>query len=172
MKVIVTGMIGTFPLGGVACDYCQYAVGLERLGLEVYYLAMNHYVGIDAFLEASSVWFVGQVQNAVGELAVPLGFKRSKRAQNCSSKMRSLAVHYVVFPKTAAIAAIKPVIIHKTAVIKVASTVAALAKTSSMAKSIPTINSSRVASRVAMSPLGLRAVSNSLYVFKASLNAS
>jgi len=38
VKAIVTGMIGTFPLGGVAWDYCQYAVGLERLGLEVYYL--------------------------------------------------------------------------------------------------------------------------------------
>jgi hypothetical protein len=38
MKAIVTGMIGTFPLGGVAWDYCQYAVGLERLGFEVYYL--------------------------------------------------------------------------------------------------------------------------------------
>jgi hypothetical protein len=37
---------------------------------------------------------------------------------------------------------------------------------------IPAINSSRVASRLAMSPLGLRAVSNSFYVFKASLNAS
>jgi hypothetical protein len=38
MKAVVTGMIGTFPLGGVAWDYCQYAVGLERLGFEVYYL--------------------------------------------------------------------------------------------------------------------------------------
>jgi hypothetical protein len=38
VKAIVTGMMGTFPLGGVAWDYCQYAVGLERLGLEVYYL--------------------------------------------------------------------------------------------------------------------------------------
>ena len=31
-------MIGTFPLRGVAWDYCKYAVGLEQLGLEVYYL--------------------------------------------------------------------------------------------------------------------------------------
>jgi hypothetical protein len=38
LKAIVTGMIGTFPLGGVAWDYCQYAVGFERLGFEVYYL--------------------------------------------------------------------------------------------------------------------------------------
>jgi hypothetical protein len=46
MKVIVTEMIGTFPLGGVAWDYCQYAVGLERLGLEVYYLEDS---GVDTY---------------------------------------------------------------------------------------------------------------------------
>jgi hypothetical protein len=38
MKAIVTGMIGTFPMGGVAWDYCQYAASLEALGFEVYYL--------------------------------------------------------------------------------------------------------------------------------------
>jgi hypothetical protein len=38
MKAVVTGMIGTFPVGGVAWDYGQYALGLERLGFEVYYL--------------------------------------------------------------------------------------------------------------------------------------
>jgi hypothetical protein len=38
MKAIVTGMIATYPMGGVAWDYCQYAAGFERLGLEVYYL--------------------------------------------------------------------------------------------------------------------------------------
>ena len=38
MRAIVTGMIGTFPVGGVAWDYGQYLLGLERLGFEVYYL--------------------------------------------------------------------------------------------------------------------------------------
>jgi len=38
MKAIVAGMIATFPLGGVAWDYGQYALGLEKLGFEVYYL--------------------------------------------------------------------------------------------------------------------------------------
>jgi len=38
MKAIVTGMIVTSPVGGVAWDYGQYALGLERLGFEVYYL--------------------------------------------------------------------------------------------------------------------------------------
>lgn len=37
-KAIVTGMIATFPVGGVAWDYGQYALGLEQLGFEVYYL--------------------------------------------------------------------------------------------------------------------------------------
>jgi hypothetical protein len=31
-------MIATYPVGGVAWDYGQYALGLERLGWEVYYL--------------------------------------------------------------------------------------------------------------------------------------
>ena len=38
MKAIVTGMIATYPLGGVAWDYGQYAVGLEQLGMDVFYL--------------------------------------------------------------------------------------------------------------------------------------
>ena len=35
---IVTGMIATYPVGGVVWDYAQYALGLERLGWDVYYL--------------------------------------------------------------------------------------------------------------------------------------
>src|SRR5688500_1779328 len=31
-------MIATYPVGGVAWDYGQYALGLERLGFDVYYL--------------------------------------------------------------------------------------------------------------------------------------
>lgn len=38
MRAIVTGMIATYPVGGVAWDYGQYALGLERLGFEVTYL--------------------------------------------------------------------------------------------------------------------------------------
>ena len=38
MKAIVTGMIATYPVGGVAWDYGQYALGLERFGWDVYYL--------------------------------------------------------------------------------------------------------------------------------------
>ncbi len=38
MRAIVTGMIATYGLGGVAWDYGQYALALERLGFEVFYL--------------------------------------------------------------------------------------------------------------------------------------
>jgi hypothetical protein len=38
MTAVVTGMIATYPVGGVAWDYGQYALGLERLGFDVYYL--------------------------------------------------------------------------------------------------------------------------------------
>lgn len=35
---VVTGMIASYPVGGVAWDYGQYALGLERLGIDVVYL--------------------------------------------------------------------------------------------------------------------------------------
>src|SRR5439155_22880459 len=38
MRAVVTGMIGSYPVGGVLWDYGQYALGLERLGFEVFYL--------------------------------------------------------------------------------------------------------------------------------------
>jgi len=37
-KAVVTGMIGTYAVGGVVWDYGQYLLGLEELGYEVYYL--------------------------------------------------------------------------------------------------------------------------------------
>jgi hypothetical protein len=38
MRAVVTGMVATYPIGGVVWDYLQYALGLERLGWEVFYL--------------------------------------------------------------------------------------------------------------------------------------
>ena len=37
MRAVVTGMIGTYPVGGV-WDYGQEALGRERTGWEVYFL--------------------------------------------------------------------------------------------------------------------------------------
>jgi hypothetical protein len=38
MIAVVTGMIASYGVGGVVWDYGQYAVGLERLGFDVFYL--------------------------------------------------------------------------------------------------------------------------------------
>jgi len=38
MRIVTSGLIATYPLGGVAWDYAQYAAGLRRLGHEVLYL--------------------------------------------------------------------------------------------------------------------------------------
>lgn len=37
LRIIVGGMVGQFPLGGVAWDYFHYVLGLSELGHEVYY---------------------------------------------------------------------------------------------------------------------------------------
>ena len=37
LRIIVTGLVAQYPVGGVAWDYLQYVVGLARLGHEVYY---------------------------------------------------------------------------------------------------------------------------------------
>lgn len=38
MRIVVTGLIATYPLGGVSWDYVQYIKGFRLLGHEVYYL--------------------------------------------------------------------------------------------------------------------------------------
>ena len=38
MRVVVTGLVATYPVGGVAWDYLQYVVGFRRLGCDVLYL--------------------------------------------------------------------------------------------------------------------------------------
>lgn len=38
LRIIVTGLIAQYPLGGVTWDYIQYVLGLQRLGHDVYYL--------------------------------------------------------------------------------------------------------------------------------------
>lgn len=38
LRIIVTGLIAQYPLGGVTWDYLQYLLGLARLGHDVYYL--------------------------------------------------------------------------------------------------------------------------------------
>ncbi len=38
MRVVVTGLVATYPVGGVAWDYLQYVQGFHALGCDVYYL--------------------------------------------------------------------------------------------------------------------------------------
>jgi hypothetical protein len=38
MKIVVTGLIATYPLGGVGWDYLAYVSGFRRLGHDVFYL--------------------------------------------------------------------------------------------------------------------------------------
>ena len=38
MRILVSGLIGTYPLGGVAWDYLQFVSGFVALGCEVTYL--------------------------------------------------------------------------------------------------------------------------------------
>jgi hypothetical protein len=37
LRIVVTGLIAQYPLGGVTWDYLQYVLGLARLGHDVYY---------------------------------------------------------------------------------------------------------------------------------------
>lgn len=38
LRIVVSGLIAQYPLGGVTWDYLQYVLGLGRLGHDVYYL--------------------------------------------------------------------------------------------------------------------------------------
>jgi hypothetical protein len=37
LRIVVTGLVGAYPVGGVAWDYLQYPIGLARLGHDVVY---------------------------------------------------------------------------------------------------------------------------------------
>ena len=41
LRIIVTGLIAQYPLGGVTWDYLQYVLGFARLGHDVYYIEDN-----------------------------------------------------------------------------------------------------------------------------------
>ena len=37
LRIVVSGLIAQYPLGGVSWDYIQYVMGLKHLGHDVYY---------------------------------------------------------------------------------------------------------------------------------------
>lgn len=65
LRIVVSGLIGQYPLGGVTWDYLQYIVGLARLGHDVYYLEDT---GLCPY-EPSSGGVVGESASAVDYLA-------------------------------------------------------------------------------------------------------
>jgi len=76
MKAIVTGMVATYPVGGVAWDYGQYALGLERLGFDVYYLEDTGLESYDPEARAyGSAYEYGLafLQQSLAELSPTLG---------------------------------------------------------------------------------------------------
>lgn len=76
MKAIVSGMIATYPVGGVAWDYGQYALGLERLGFEVYYLEDTGLEAYDPEARAYGVAYdygLAFLQQSLDELSPSLG---------------------------------------------------------------------------------------------------
>ncbi|HEX3148114.1 MAG TPA: hypothetical protein VHR66_08510 [Gemmataceae bacterium] len=76
MRAVVTGMIGSYPVGGVAWDYGQYALGLERLGFEVYYLedtGWQTYDPIAGCYGDDCRYAVHSLENALTNLSPTLG---------------------------------------------------------------------------------------------------
>lgn len=68
-------MIATFPVGGVAWDYGQYALGLERMGFEVWYLedtGLSSYDPVRGEYGASCDYGSQFVQEALGTLSPTL----------------------------------------------------------------------------------------------------
>ena len=85
MKAIVTGMIATFPVGGVAWDYGQYALGLERLGHEVYYLedtGWSTYNPSQRDYTDDCSYGVGFLQRSLAALSPTLGRRWHFRAED------------------------------------------------------------------------------------------
>jgi hypothetical protein len=81
-------MIATYPVGGVAWDYGQYALGLERLGWEVFYLEDNGCETYDPVKgeygpdPSFGIWFLEQ---SLSQLSPTLGERWHFRAADGSS---------------------------------------------------------------------------------------
>lgn len=76
MKAIVTGMIATYPVGGVAWDYGQYALGLEQLGWDVFYLednGMETYDPRQGLYGDDCSYGVGFLEKSLSQLSSTLG---------------------------------------------------------------------------------------------------
>jgi hypothetical protein len=69
-------MIATYPVGGVVWDYGQYALGLERMGFDVYYLedtAMPTYDPNKGLYDDDGSYGVDFLQKSLAQLSPTLG---------------------------------------------------------------------------------------------------
>lgn len=83
MRAIVTGMIASYPVGGVAWDYGQYALGLEQLGFDVYYLEDTGCQTYDPTRRSYGDDFsygVGFLERSLASLSPQLGQARCRMA--------------------------------------------------------------------------------------------
>ncbi|HLK11949.1 MAG TPA: glycosyltransferase family 1 protein [Candidatus Binatia bacterium] len=83
MRVVVTGLVATYPVGGVAWDYLQYALGFHALGCDVFYLEdTGRWVYDPAAQTFTSDVSRGAryLADALGALAPPLGRAWAVRA--------------------------------------------------------------------------------------------
>lgn len=85
MRAIVTGMIATYPVGGVVWDYAQYVLGLEQLGFEVYYLedaALPTYDPVRGAYGEDCSYGVAFLARSLEELSPGLGGRWHFRAED------------------------------------------------------------------------------------------
>jgi hypothetical protein len=106
MKAVVSGMIACFPVGGVAWDYGQYAAGLEKLGLDVYYLEDTGLEGYDpdtGLYSDDPSYGVAFLEQSLSQLSESLGRRWHFRAANgktygmAASEMREVMASADVF---------------------------------------------------------------------------
>jgi hypothetical protein len=84
-RAIVTGMIATYPVGGVAWDYGQYLLGLEALGYETYYLEDTGAYTYDPVQQADTEdcgYSLAFLRNSLASLSPTLADRWHFRAAN------------------------------------------------------------------------------------------
>src|SRR2546428_11376426 len=71
MRVIVTGLVATYPVGGVAWDYPQYVQAFHALGCDVHYLEDTGQWVYDPTAQTFTDDVSGNVRHLAGALASP-----------------------------------------------------------------------------------------------------
>ena len=97
MRAVVTGMIASYPVGGVLWDYGQYLLGLERLGFEVFYLEDTGWQTYDpirgAYSEDSS-YAIRFLERSLAALSPALGARwhfRDMNGKTCGMSAAAVA---------------------------------------------------------------------------------